>query len=184
MRRDITMLAAALSLQVAAAFAIPVQESWVRERGTEVRLAVQPVDPYDALRGYAVTFTYPAINAQLPGFDTNAAEGSTAYVILERPRNGDPARPLRLSRRLPAPWGMLALRVQYHRHVYCANGLPCSTLLVRPNTWYIDERLRKAAARAISDGQAVAELRVTPDGEASLMALRVAPSAGTMGLER
>jgi uncharacterized membrane-anchored protein len=183
MRREAVALAAVFALQAAVVAAVPAHEIWIRSHGTPAVLAVEPVDPYDPLRGYALTFRYQGIDDALPGYEYDAPNGSAAYVVLARPgRPGEPARPVRVQRARPR--GELALRVQYSR--LCAPGSlrrhdHCMRLEMQPNAWYVDERERFALGDALRDGRAVAELRIAPDGEASLLRLEAAPSAGTMG---
>ncbi|HZW54095.1 MAG TPA: GDYXXLXY domain-containing protein [Candidatus Elarobacter sp.] len=183
MRHDAIALAAAFALQGAAVAAVPAHETWIRAHGTPVTVAVEPVDPYDPLRGYALTFRYNGADERLPGYDGGAADGAAAYVVLAAPHSpGERWQPRRIQRDLPR--GERALHVRYRR--WCAAGLPssryrCTALVVQPSAWYVDERDRFALAAALREGRAVAELRVAPDGEASLMRLKAAPSAGTMG---
>lgn len=184
MRRDVIALGAVFALQAALVAAVPAREIWIRAHGTPAVLAVEPVDPYDPLRGYALTFGYHGIDRSLPGYDDDSPNGTIAYVVLAPGRSGRPTRPLRLQRNRPA--AEPALRVRYRRtcvpgiaqrqyHVYCAH------LEVQPNAWYVDERDRLALVDGLRDHRVVAQLRITPDGEASLLRLEAAPSAGTMG---
>ena len=55
----------------------------------------------------------------------------------------------------------------------------CRSLHATPDAWYADEAAVTALSEALRDHQAVAELRVTADGDASLLRLR--PSRGKMG---
>jgi GDYXXLXY motif protein len=189
MKRELAALGAAFAVQAAAVAAVPVHETWLRSQGADVTLAVQPVDPYDPMRGYGLSFTYRGIDRRLPGFDAGAASGAVAYVVLAPGAiPGQPARPVRLIDHLPAPRGTVPLRVRYLREGFCAPGRgsqdACLTITARPDTWYLDERRRDVFARALKDDRAVADLRITSHGEGSLLRLRLAPSAGTMGLKR
>jgi uncharacterized membrane-anchored protein len=183
-RREAVALGAVFALQAAVVAAVPARETWIRAHGTPAVLAVEPVDPYDPLRGYALTFAYRGIDDSLPGYDDDSPNGATAYVVLAAARPGEPARPLRVQR--DRPRGEPALRVVYRRT--CPPGIVrrqyryyCAHLEVQPNAWYVDERERFALRDALRDHRVVAELRIAPDGEASLLRLEAAPSAGTMG---
>jgi uncharacterized membrane-anchored protein len=183
MRRETAVLAAALGFQALLIAAVPAHEGWIRAVGTTVLLPVQPVDPYDPLRGYSLRFAYRGLDAKLPGFKRDAQNGEQAFAVI-RPsaRPADIGHPDRLVSSPAEAGGRPVLRVRYDKRG-CSGYTPadgvCGRLEAEPDTWYVDERERVRLSRAIRGGLAVAELRVTPDGDASLLRLR--PSSAEMG---
>jgi len=186
MRRDLIAIAGALAVQAALVAAIPLHESWIRATGRTILVAVDPVDPYEPLRGYHADFTYRGIDQSLPGFDGNAADGSSAWVLFGAPRRNEPYAPVRLVSSPAAAGTAPALRVRYSIDSrFCdetRKRAGCRTLRVTPNAWYADEASAAAIRPLLQSHQAVAELRVTRDGDASLMALRpFSPGMGSGG---
>lgn len=182
MRSDVLAVAAALAIQAAVVAAIPMHETFVRATGRTVVLAVDPVDPYDPVRGYHADFKYAGLSHDLPGFDRMAAGGSPAWVVLERNDAGDGLRPVRVVRSPGAAGGAAVLRAHYVVPEQCYqpdDASRCRSLHATPDAWYADEAAVTALSEALRDHQAVAELRVTADGDASLLRLR--PSRGKMG---
>lgn len=186
MRGEVAAVAAALAVQVAVVAAVPLHESWIRANGRTVTVAVDPVDPYEPLRGYHADFTYRGVGPELPGFDKAAPEGAPAWIVLRVGRQDEPARPDRIARRPAAALGAPALRARYAvvERSSCWNELRdagCRKLELTPNAWYADEQTVAAMGSALRSHQAVAELRVTPDGDASLLRLRPSGAKGGPG---
>ena len=181
MQREALALAGAFAVQALAVAAIPAHESWIRASGRTVPVAVEPVDPYDPVRGYYAAFTYPGIDAKLAGFDRHAADGSSAWVVLKPLFPGGAARPVRIVRS-PVGQGDPVLRVHYAVAAECYGedkDAGCRKLRVTPDAWYGDEAAVRAIGPVLREHRAVAELRITADGDASLIRLR--PSRGGMG---
>ncbi len=175
MRRDMLALAAALAVQVVLVAAIPLHETLVRMTGRTVVIAVEPFDPYDPVRGYHADFTYPGFDRTLPGFDHEAADGSPALVVLQPTRAEEGVRPVRIVRSLADSRGAVVLRARYVLYGECRRGADvsaCRFLHVTPDVWYADEGTFNTMGGFLRQHLAVAELRVTPDGDASLLRLR------------
>ncbi|MDB5073071.1 MAG: hypothetical protein JWM87_4182 [Candidatus Eremiobacteraeota bacterium] len=187
MRRNALFVAAALAVQVILVGAIPLHETIVRATGRTVIVSVDPVDPYDPLRGYHANFTYRHLGPHLPGFDRAARDGSTAWAVLQAPHPGEAAVPVAIVRSPAAGRGDSVLRVHYRvvDEEHCSSTLRaagCRTLRAGRNAWYADEASVAALSEALRGYSAVAELRLTADGDASL--LRLTPSGGAKGLKR
>jgi hypothetical protein len=187
MRRDALLVAAALAVQVVLVAAIPLHETITRATGRTVVVAVDPVDPYDPMRGYHVSFTYRHLGSDLPGFDPKASDGSIAWAVLKAPRPGEAAVAVAIVRSPAAGHGDAVLRVRYRvaDESGCSGALRaagCRRLAAAPNAWYADEASVSALGETLRGYDAVAELRVTADGDASL--LRLTPSGGAKGLKR
>ncbi|MBV8370752.1 MAG: GDYXXLXY domain-containing protein [Candidatus Eremiobacteraeota bacterium] len=178
MQRSALAVVAALGVQAVLVAAIPLHESWIRATGREVTVAVDPVDPYNPVRGYYARFTYRGMVPDLRGFDERARNGAPVWVVLDVSRPDEPARPVRLARS-PADAGRNEV-VMRARYLIGTSQCPgCRALMVTPDAWYADRDQVQALGPALNDHQAVAELRVTAGGDASLLRLR--PSGGGMG---
>jgi GDYXXLXY protein len=183
MRPDVLAVAAALALQAALVAAIPLHETFVRTTGRTVVIAVEPIDPYDPVRGYHADFKYRGLGPTdpvLPGFDHQAADGSPAFVLLQPDRGGAGARPIRIVRSPADGRGALVIRAHYVVRGDCshvADDSSCRFLHVTPDAWYADEGAFNVMGGYLRENQAVAELRVTADGDASLIRLRPSPAA-------
>ena len=178
MRRDALLLAAALAVQLVLVAAIPLHETIIRATGRTVVVAVDPLDPYDPLRGYHVNFTYRHLGSDLPGFDPKASDGSAAWAVLKAPHPGEAAVAVGIVRSPGAGHGDAVLRGRYRvvDESGCAGALRaagCRTLAVAPNAWYGDEASVAALGDTLRGYEAVAELRVTDDGG------RLTAAAGT-----
>ncbi len=177
MLRSTLAVAAALTVQAALVAAIPLHESWIRAHGRAVTVAVDPVDPYDPVRGYYAQFTYRDVDSVLRGFDHHATDGAPVWVVLDVSRSGRPARPVRLASSPQAGRNQVVLRARYSMGTSNCPG--CQELRVTPDAWYADQGQVTALGPVLREHQAVAELRVASDGAASLIRLR--PSSGGMG---
>lgn len=187
MRRDALLLATALAVQVVLVSAIPLHETVIRTTGRTVIAGVEPVDPYDPLRGYHARFTYRHLDPDLPGFDPKAPDGATAWVVLKAPHPGEVAVAVGIVRSPAAAHGDAVLRARYRvaPPEWCSSAVRahgCRSLAATPDAWYADEASVSALGEALRGSDAVAELRVTDDGDASL--LRLAPSRAAQGLKR
>lgn len=83
-------LALAFGLQAILLSAIIANRALLLANGTEVRLAVQPVDPRDLFRGDYVVLSYALSRletAQLAG-DDDFSDGEPIYVSLEKAESG------------------------------------------------------------------------------------------------
>jgi uncharacterized membrane-anchored protein len=79
--------AATLLVQAGLILAIPAQAVYTHLTGEPIVLQTMPVDPYNPLQGYYLTFRYTIANLQtletLPGWETIAAQ------LQPQPRSGD-----------------------------------------------------------------------------------------------
>jgi hypothetical protein len=169
-RRSTAAIAAALAVQAVLVAAIPLHESWTRAHGRAVTVAVDPVDPYDPVRGYYARFTYRDIDSTLSGFDHHARDGAPVWIVLKVSRADQPARPVRLARSPDAGPGEAVLRGRYSMGTPSCPG--CQEVRLTPDRWYADQEQVAALGPVLREHQAVAELRVTADGNASLIRLR------------
>ena len=178
MQRSALAVAAALGVQAVLVAVVPLHESWIRATGRAVTVAVDPVDPYDPVRGYYARFTYHGMVPDLRGYDDHARDGAPVWVVLDVSRPGEPAHPVRLARS-PADVSRNEFVIRARYVIGTAQCPGCRALVVTPDAWYADQDQVRALGPVLSDHQAVAELRVTADGAASLVRLR--PSSGGMG---
>lgn len=118
--------AAALLIQAGLILIIPAQAVYTHLTGKPIVLETLPVDPYNPLQGYSLTFSFPIANVQtlekLPGWETIASridtqskpgDGSSMldrpttsfYVILQSPdketQPPQPWKPVAVSDRYP-----------------------------------------------------------------------------------
>jgi uncharacterized membrane-anchored protein len=100
----------AFALQGLLLFYMIGDRAWLLARGTDVRLAVVPVDPRDILRGDYVILSYDLsmLDAQELAGDDEFDWGDTIYVTIEKKPDGDTWQAVAITHARPE--GRIALR--------------------------------------------------------------------------
>jgi uncharacterized membrane-anchored protein len=100
----------AFALQGLLLFYMIADRAWLLSRGTEVRLAVVPVDPRDILRGDYVILSYDLsmLDARQLAGDDEFDWSDTIYVTVEKKPDGDTWQAVAISHERPE--GRIALQ--------------------------------------------------------------------------
>lgn len=101
--------AAAVLLQVLILVVVPMQQVRSLVTGRTIELAVEPVDPYNIMKGYFVTLNYricrpDRISSHTPRLDV----GQTVYTVVEEGADG---LWLPVSIQTSPPWGLSDRRI-------------------------------------------------------------------------
>jgi uncharacterized membrane-anchored protein len=156
---------AAIALQILIAVAVPVRAALIARQGTTVLLHVEPVDPYDPLRGYSLALAYDV--GKLDGL-SGAPDAGSVFVTLAPPAHpGGAWTAAAASATYPAarPAGTVVIRGRINPIVHGAVRYGIESL-------YLDEAGRSAAADRLKSHEALADVRVAPDGQAVLAGIR------------
>ncbi len=141
-----------------------------RATGDEVRLRVEPVDPYDPFRGAYVDLGYPDLPGQpATGADTDGQEEQvsedargTAYVPLVEEGGVWVGRPVQRTRPASGPY------------LTCDDSswrLACGI-----ESWFLPQDDASALEDAVRAGDAVARVKVDGRGHAALVGVVVSPA--------
>lgn len=126
--------------------------------GEEIRLPLQPVDPFDPLRGQYLTLSYAINNpTTLPGLSRGLQENQAVYVLLQEDATGLSIPVQASTSPLRAQRGQKLLRGHVERG-RIAYGI---------EAFFIE----RGATVETSLGGAIARVQVLPDGRASVVGL-------------
>lgn len=163
-------LAVAFVIQVALLILLIVPRAMVLAGGTEIRLAVIPVDPRDLFRGDYVALAYAlsSLRADDLDGDNEFAGGEAVYVALRK--EGEIWLPAAMTRAKPSD-GAVFLKGEIEAG---ACGRPCTYRVAYGiEKFFVPEGEGRALERLRNDQKVTVDIAVGAGGEALLKRLRV-----------
>jgi uncharacterized membrane-anchored protein len=164
--------AAAFLLQAGLLVGLVVDRAFLLQTGTEIRLAVVPVDPRDLFRGDYVVLATPLARIRTDNLagDDAFTTGQTIYLALARQAEGWRAVSVHAQR----PSGPLVLRGRIVAPDAVADcALPCRAYRVEYGleSFFVPEGRGRDLERLRSDERLEVDVAVAPSGRAALKRL-------------